>query len=263
MKSVHGMSEQLNLVTNWMDQMEEHVRPPMTVMENTRGKEKEMGSNKGQFSTQPSVNPRNISSVELQEFSLSEDSFDISPQGPCDSVHAITRLRSGKILETPIECDLEDKKKEIEEENEESENLGKDMNPAAYQPPIPFPEALKSSKPPSEANRLIDSFKEANITIPLEEAIRYIPTFSKYVKELCTPQRRTNRIKLPESVSSIILNKLPVKRKDPGPPLITCDIGGTQFSRSLLDSGVGVNLIPKALYDKYKFVELQPINVEL
>ena len=83
------------------------------------------------------------------------------------------------------------------------------------------------------------------------------------MKELCTPQRKTNRIKLPESVSSIILNKLPVKRKDPGPPLITCDIGGTQFSRSLLDSGASVNLIPKALCDKYKFVEMQPINVEL
>ena len=137
------------------------------------------------------------------------------------------------------------------------------MNPAAYQPPIPFPEALKSSKPPNEANRLIESFKEANITIPLEEAIRYIPTFSKYVKELCTPQRRTNRIKLPESISSIILNKLLVKRKDPGPPLITCDIGGTQFSWSLLDSGASVNLIPKALYDKFKFVEMPPINVEL
>ena len=122
---------------------------------------------------------------------------------------------------------------------------------------------MKSSKPPSEANRLIESFKEANITIPLEEAIRYIPTFYKYVKELCTPQRRTNRIKLPESVSSIILNKLPVKRKDPGPPLITCDIGGTQFSRSLLDSRASVNLTPKALYDKYKFFEMQPINVEL
>ena len=64
-------------------------------------------------------------------------------------------------------------------------------------------------------------------------------------------------------ICSIILSKLPVKIKDPGPPLITCDIGGTQFSRSLLDSGVSVNLIPKALYDKYKFVEMKPINVEL
>ena len=154
-KSVHGMSEQLNLVTNRMDRMEEHVRPPMTVMENTRGKEKEMGSNKGQFPTQPSINPRNISSIESQEFSLSQNSLDSSPQDPCDSVHTITRLRSGKILEAPIECDLEDKKKEIEEENEESEPLGKHINPAAYQPPIPFPEALKSSKPPSDQGILI------------------------------------------------------------------------------------------------------------
>ena len=215
-KSINGMSEQINLMTNRMDRMEEHVRPPMTFMENTRGNEKEMGSNKGQFPTQPSVNPRNVSSVESQEFSPPEDSLDSSPQALCDSVHVITRLRSGKILGDPIECDLEDKKREAEEENEEREPLGKDMNPIAYQLPIPFPEALKSSKPSIEANKLIDLFKEANITIPLEEAIRYIPAFSKYVKELCTPQRRTNRIKLPQSVSLIILNKLQVKRKDPG-----------------------------------------------
>ena len=127
-KSVHGMSQQLKFVTNRMDQMEEHVRPPMTVMKNTRCKEKEMGSNKGQFPTQPSINPRNISSIESQEFSPPEDSLDSSPQAFCDGVHAITRLRSGKILEDPIECDLEDKKKEIEEENEDRKPLGKDMN---------------------------------------------------------------------------------------------------------------------------------------
>ena len=72
-----------------------------------------MGSNKGQFPTQPSVNPRNISSIESQEFSLSKDSLDSSPKGPCDSVHAITRLRSGKILEAPIECDLGIRKRKL------------------------------------------------------------------------------------------------------------------------------------------------------
>ena len=90
-----------------MDRMEEHVRPPMTVMENTRGKEKEMGSNKGQFPPQPSVYPINISSVESQEFSLPVDSLDSSPQALCGTVHAVRRLRSGKILEAPIKCDLE------------------------------------------------------------------------------------------------------------------------------------------------------------
>ena len=137
------------------------------------------------------------------------------------------------------------------------------MKPSDYQPPIPFPEALKSSRPLVQSNKLIEALKETIINIPLEEAIKYIPSFSKYVKELCTSHRRPTRIKLSESVSSILLNEIPQKKKDPGAPLITCDIGGMKFSRSLLDSGASVNLLPKALYDKFKFGELEPIFLEL
>ena len=64
-------------------------------------------------------------------------------------------------------------------------------------------------------------------------------------------------------MSSILLNEIPQKKKDLGAPLITCDIGGMKFSRSLLDSGASVNLLPKALYDKFKFGELEPIFLEL
>ena len=65
-------------------------------------------------------------------------------------------------------------------------------------------------------------------------------------------------IKLSESVSSILLHEIPQKKTDPGALLITSDIGGMKFSRSLLDSGASVNLLPKALYDKFKFGELEP-----
>ena len=144
-----------------------------------------------------------------------------------------------------------------------NESSGKEAKPSDYQQSIPFPEALKSLRPLVQSNKLIEALKETTINIPLEEAIRYIPSVSKYVKELCTPHRKPTRIKLSESVSSIILNEIPQKKKDPGAPLITFDIGGMKFSRSLLDSGAGVNLLLKALYDKFKFGELEPIFLEL
>ena len=105
--------------------------------------------------------------------------------------------------------------------------------------------------------------KETTRNILLGEAIEDIPLFSKYVKELCTLHRRSTRIKLSESVSSILLNEIPQKKKDPSAPLITCDIGGMKFSRSLLDSSASVNLLPKALNDKFKFGELEPFFLEL
>ncbi|CAA6664145.1 unnamed protein product [Spirodela intermedia] len=53
------------------------------------------------------------------------------------------------------------------------------------------------------------------------------------------------------------------KKKDPSVPLITCDIGGTHFSRSLLNSDASVDFMPKALYDKFKFGDLEPVLLKL
>ena len=64
-------------------------------------------------------------------------------------------------------------------------------------------------------------------------------------------------------MSSILLDDIPRKRRDPGAPLITCEIGGMIFNRSLLDSTASVNVMPKALYDKFKFGDLEPIILEL
>ena len=61
----------------------------------------------------------------------------------------------------------------------------------------------------------------------------------------------------------MLLNEMPIKRRDPRAPLIVCEIRGMIFNRSLLDSGASVNVMPKALYDKFKFGDLEPIMLEL
>ncbi|CAA7402149.1 unnamed protein product [Spirodela intermedia] len=76
-------------------------------------------------------------------------------------------------------------------------------------------------------------------------------------------REKLERVKLSESVSSIRLNQILEKKKDLSAPLITCDIGGTHFSRSLLDSGASVNLMPKALYNKFKFEDIESVLLNL
>ena len=60
--------------------------------------------------------------------------------------------------------------------------------------PIPFPQALhpttnrkKKSKPTTE--ELMDLFGQVQINIPLLDAIKYIPAYAKFLKEICTPKR--------------------------------------------------------------------------
>ena len=66
-----------------------------------------------------------------------------------------------------------------------------------------------------------------------------------------------------ETISSIMLSKLPRKRRDPGAPMISCEIGGMTFTRSLLYRRASVNILPKGVYDTCLLGELQPLFIEL
>ena len=45
--------------------------------------------------------------------------------------------------------------------------------------------------------------------------------------------------------------------------MITSEIGGMSFTRSLLDAGASINILPKAIFDHHHVRELQPFLVEL
>ena len=60
-----------------------------------------------------------------------------------------------------------------------------------------------------------------------------------------------------------MMNAIPIKKRDPGVPMITSEIGGMSFTRSLLDTGASINILPKAVFDRHHVGELQPFLVEL
>ena len=45
--------------------------------------------------------------------------------------------------------------------------------------------------------------------------------------------------------------------------MITSEIGGMSFTRSLLYTGASINILPKAVFDRHHVGELQPFLVEL
>ena len=64
-------------------------------------------------------------------------------------------------------------------------------------------------------------------------------------------------------VSSIMMNALPIEKRDPGAPMIMSEIEGMSFTISLLDTGASINILPKAVFDRHHVGELQPFLVEL
>ena len=93
--------------------------------------------------------------------------------------------------------------------------------------------------------------------------LEHIPSYAKFLKGICTPHRSPKRIQLSDNISSIMMNSLPIKKRDPRAPMITSEIGGMSFTRSLLDTGASINILPKAVYDRHHVGELQPFLIEL
>ena len=96
--------------------------------------------------------------------------------------------------------------------------------------------------------------------------IKQVPTYAKFLKDLCTVKRGLNVDKkafLTEQVSAIIQCKTPVKYKDLGYPTISLNIGGTCVEKALLDLGASVNLLPYSVYKQLGLGELKPTSITL
>ena len=155
---------------------------------------------------------------------------------------------------------------EHDSDTEDEEVLVKaEPNPDTSKPLMPYPQEHNRPKAKNNEtdNHILDAFKKVAITIPLIDAIKHIPSYAKFLKGICTPHRNPRRIQLSETVSSIMMNALPIKKRDPGAPMITSEIGGMSFTRSLLDTGASINILPKAVFDRHHIGDLQPFLVGL
>ena len=95
---------------------------------------------------------------------------------------------------------------------------------------------------------------QVKVNIPLLDMIKQVPTYAKFLKDLCTVKRGLGIEKkafLIEQVSAIIQRKTPVKYKDPRSPTISDNIGGTCIDKALLDLGANVNLLPYSVYKSW------------
>ena len=98
------------------------------------------------------------------------------------------------------------------------------------------------------------------------DKIKQIPSYAKFLKDLCTMKRRVNvreKAFLTKQVSAILQFKTPPKYGDPGCPTIACIIGSQRVDQVLLDLGASVNLLPFSVYQQLGLGELKPTRVTL
>ncbi|KAL6313707.1 hypothetical protein AAG906_010126 [Vitis piasezkii] len=111
-----------------------------------------------------------------------------------------------------------------------------------------------------------ESSHQVKVNIPLLDMIKQVPTYAKFLKDLCTIKRGLNVNKkafLTEQVSVVIQCKSPLKYKDPGCPTISVMIGGKVVEKALLDLGASVNLLPYSVYKQLGLGELKSTSITL
>ncbi|RVW78546.1 hypothetical protein CK203_049782 [Vitis vinifera] len=167
-------------------------------------------------------------------------------------VKSLITLRSGKKVESPTPKlyveekedeetkkreEMKGKKKDISEgkedrdstvnANPEKELIKEELMKKRTSPP--FPQALHGKKGIKNASEILEVLRQVKVNIPLLDMIKQVPSYAKFLKDLCTIKRGLNVNKkafLTEQVSAIIQCKSPLKYKDPGCPTISVMIGG-------------------------------------
>ncbi|KAM2034974.1 hypothetical protein ACFX16_038126 [Malus domestica] len=125
---------------------------------------------------------------------------------------------------------------------------------------VPFPGRFRQSKKEEAEKDILETFRKVQVNIPLLDAIKQVPRYAKFLKELCTTRRRISNkevVQVSENVSAVLQRKLPPKCKNPGSFTIPCVIGNTKFEQCMLDLGASINVMPYSIYASMNLGELK------
>ncbi|XP_059302271.1 uncharacterized protein LOC132054244 [Lycium ferocissimum] len=129
----------------------------------------------------------------------------------------------------------------------------------------PFPQRLVKKTEDAKFQIFYDQLKQLSLNFPFLDAVKEMPGFSKYLKDLLTKKRSVQHetVSLTHTVSSIILTTTVQKKGDPGAFTISCSIGRHDFARALCDNGASINQMPLAIYKQSGLGMLRPMTMRL
>ncbi|RDX87049.1 hypothetical protein CR513_31529, partial [Mucuna pruriens] len=116
-------------------------------------------------------------------------------------------------------------------------------------------------------------FRKVEINIPLLDAIKQVPKYAKFLKELCVHKRR--KIKGSKEIGGVVsaltrneaittgAPTLPKKCRDPRIFSVPCTIGECTFTDAMLDLGASINVMPASVYKSLNFGDLEPTGMTI
>ncbi|KAJ9542483.1 hypothetical protein OSB04_028989 [Centaurea solstitialis] len=154
--------------------------------------------------------------------------------------------------------------KPSEEKVDEKASEDKGKSPKVVIRP-PFPKRFEQSKKEKEDKEIMDIFRKVEVNIPLLDAIKQVPRYDKFLKELCTNKKKltgNEKVSMGENVSAVLQGqKMPLKCKDPGMFTIPCKLGNVSIDRAMVDLGASINVMPYSIYSLLNVGPLEKTGV--
>ena len=185
---------------------------------------------KGKLPSQTIQNPHGKNSVRVSGPS----------DGTFEHCKAVTTLRSGKVIDKTIQPKetIQDVQNKPFRDNEVPDkphvpradvvDVEPEKDKASHVPSTPYPHRLRAPKKVNNHSKIYELFKQVKLNIPLLDSIKQIPSYAKFLKDLCTVKRKLSVNKeefMTEQSTSLIRNNLPPKYKDTGSPTISIVVG--------------------------------------
>ncbi|RDX90235.1 hypothetical protein CR513_27924, partial [Mucuna pruriens] len=145
------------------------------------------------------------------------------------------------------------------------------LMPSLNQKSTPKSNKLESSHYPFPPRQ----FRQRNMrlmNIPLLDAIKQIPKYAKFLKELCMHKRKKLKrgVEMGGVMSALIKNEevtigsqqaLPEKCRDPKIFFVPYTIGDCTFVDAMLDLGTSINVMSSSIYKSLNFGDLEPVGM--
>ncbi|RDX74140.1 Retrovirus-related Pol polyprotein from transposon 17.6, partial [Mucuna pruriens] len=116
---------------------------------------------------------------------------------------------------------------------------------------------------------LLKLFRKVEINIPFLDTIKQVPTYAKFLKELCVHKRKKKGAIETRGVASALVKHentnvqriLPKKCQNPSIFAVACTIDSYTLTDSILDLEASINIMPTFIYRSLNLGDLEPTGM--
>ncbi|RDY02598.1 hypothetical protein CR513_13925, partial [Mucuna pruriens] len=124
--------------------------------------------------------------------------------------------------------------------------------------PLPFPTRTPPTRKFEMNEDLLKMFRKVEINISLLYAIKQVPKYAKFFKELCIHKRK--KIKGGAETGGVVSGLI---YGDPEIFSVPCTIGKCTFADAMLDLKASINIMPALVYKSLNFRDLEPTRMTI